>query len=158
MQPVNLGSVITDEGSKTEILCKTAQTTGALTRLKPVWNDRNISLSSKIWLMCSCSLVASIFLNACESWTLTAELQRRIQVVSAFPVGTGESANNDCAITQASFGTVIGRKRKTPQKQWGQGEALTTTVPSHRQVLAQWGQGKALTTTVPSHRQVLAQS
>ena len=27
------------------------------------------------------SLVTSIFLNACESWTLTAELQRRIQAV-----------------------------------------------------------------------------
>ena len=28
-----------------------------------------------------CSLVTSIFLYACESWTLTAELQRRIQAV-----------------------------------------------------------------------------
>ena len=44
----------------------------ALTRLKPVWNDRGISLSSKIQLMRS--LVTSIFLYACELWTLTAEL------------------------------------------------------------------------------------
>ena len=43
-----LGSVITDEGSKPEILSRKAQTTAALTRLKPVWNDRSISLSSKI--------------------------------------------------------------------------------------------------------------
>ena len=43
-----LGSVITDEGSKLEILSRVAQTTAALTRLKPVWNDRSISLSSKI--------------------------------------------------------------------------------------------------------------
>ena len=35
--------------------------------------------SSKIQLMCS--LVTSIFLHACESWTLTAELQRRIQAM-----------------------------------------------------------------------------
>ena len=35
-----LGSVITDEGSKPEIHSKIAQTTAALTRLKPVWNDR----------------------------------------------------------------------------------------------------------------------
>ena len=42
------GSVITDEGSKPEILSRKAQTTVALTRLKPVWNDRSISLSSKI--------------------------------------------------------------------------------------------------------------
>ena len=73
-----LGSLITDEGSKPEILSRIAQTTAnssiALTRLKPVWNYRSISLSSKIRLMRS--LVTSIFLYACESWTLTAELQR----------------------------------------------------------------------------------
>ena len=43
-----LGSVITDEGPKPEILSRIAQTTAALTRLKPVWNDRSISFSSKI--------------------------------------------------------------------------------------------------------------
>ena len=71
-----LGSVITDEGSKPETLSRIAQTTAALTRLKPVWIDKSISLSSKIRLMRS--LVTSIFLYACESWTLTAQLQRRI--------------------------------------------------------------------------------
>ena len=35
-----LGSVITDEGSKPEMLYRRAQTTAVLTRLKPVWNDR----------------------------------------------------------------------------------------------------------------------
>ena len=39
----------------------------------------SISLSSKIRLMRS--LVTSIFLYACESWTLTAELQRRIRAM-----------------------------------------------------------------------------
>ena len=57
-----LGSVKTDEGSKPEILSRIAQTTAALTRLKPVWNDKSISLSSKIRLMRS--LVTSIFLYA----------------------------------------------------------------------------------------------
>ena len=42
------GSGITDEGSKLEILSRIAQTTAALTRLKPVWNNRSIFLSSKI--------------------------------------------------------------------------------------------------------------
>ena len=74
-----LGSAITDEGSKPEILSRIAQTTAALTRLKQVCNDRSNSLSSKIRLMRS--LVTSIFLYACESWTLTAELQRRIQAM-----------------------------------------------------------------------------
>ena len=76
-----LGPVITDEGSKPEILSRIAQTTAALTRLKPVLNDRSISLSSKIRLMRS--LVTSIFLCACESWTLTAELQRRMMALSS---------------------------------------------------------------------------
>ena len=74
-----LGSVITDEGSKPEILIRITQITAALTRLKQVWNDRSISLSSKIRPVRS--LVTSIFLYACESWTLTAELQRRIQAM-----------------------------------------------------------------------------
>ena len=43
-----LSSVMTDEGSSPEILSGVAQTTAALTRLKPLWNDRSISLSSKI--------------------------------------------------------------------------------------------------------------
>ena len=43
-----LGSVITDEGSEPEILSRIAQTTAALSRFKPVWNFRSISLSSKI--------------------------------------------------------------------------------------------------------------
>ncbi|WP_294078372.1 hypothetical protein [Thiolapillus sp.] len=74
-----LGSVITNEGSKPELLCRIAQATAALTRLKPIWIDKSISLSSKIRLMRS--LVTSIFLYACESLTLTAELQRRIQAM-----------------------------------------------------------------------------
>ena len=35
-----LGSVISDDGSKPEILSRITQTTAALTRLKPVLNDR----------------------------------------------------------------------------------------------------------------------
>ena len=74
-----LGSFITDEGSKLKILPRIAQATAALTRLKPVCIDKSISLSSKIQLMRS--FVTSIFLYACESWTLTAELKRRIQAM-----------------------------------------------------------------------------
>ena len=61
------------------IVVALSQATAALTRLKPIWIDKSIPLSSKIRLMCS--LVTSIFLHACESWTLTAELQRRIQAM-----------------------------------------------------------------------------
>ena len=74
-----LGSVVSAEGSKSEILSRIAQTIAALARFKPVCNDRSISLSSKIRLMRS--HVTSIFLYVCESWTLTAELQRRIRAM-----------------------------------------------------------------------------
>ena len=74
-----LSSYVYDQGSKPEILSRIAETTAALTRLKPIWLDKSISLSSKIRLMRS--LVTSIFLYACESWTITAELQRRIQAM-----------------------------------------------------------------------------
>ena len=39
-----LGSVIPDEGSQPELLCRIAQTTAALTRLKPVWIDKSSKL------------------------------------------------------------------------------------------------------------------
>ena len=69
----------TAHGSKPEILSRIAQAPAALTRLKPVWIDKSISLSSKIGLMRS--LFTSIFLYACESWTLTAETETFVVVV-----------------------------------------------------------------------------
>ena len=73
-----LGAVVSDDGSKPEVLSRIEQATAALTKLKPIWRDNNISLGSKVKLMRS--LVISIFLYACESWTLTAELEKRTQV------------------------------------------------------------------------------
>ena len=74
---LHLVSVVTDEGSKQEILSRIAQTVGALSKLKTTWKDKDIALSSKIKMMRS--LVISIFLYACETWTLTEELERKIQ-------------------------------------------------------------------------------
>ena len=50
-----------------------------MTKLKVIWNDKNIAISSKIRLMRS--LVMSIFLYACETWTITADIERRIQAL-----------------------------------------------------------------------------
>ena len=72
-----LEAVASDNGSKPEVLSKIAQATAALTKLKPIWRDNNISLGSKVKLMRS--LVITIFLYACESWILTAELEKRTQ-------------------------------------------------------------------------------
>ena len=73
------GAIICNEGSKPEILSRIAQTTAALSRLKVIWRDKNISLASKVKLMRT--LILYIFLYACESWTLTAEIERRIQAL-----------------------------------------------------------------------------
>ena len=75
-----LGAVVSDDGSKPEGLSRIAQATAALTKLKSIWRDNNISLGSlgsKVKLMRS--LVISKILYACESWTLTAELEKRTQ-------------------------------------------------------------------------------
>ena len=63
-----LGSIISDQGSKPEIVNRIAQAIAALTKLNVIWKDKNIALRSKIRLMRA--LVISIFLYACESWTL----------------------------------------------------------------------------------------
>ena len=70
-------SIVSADGSKPEILSRIAQATASLTKLKPIWRDNNISLGSKLKLMRP--LVISIFLFACESWTLIAELEKRTQ-------------------------------------------------------------------------------
>ena len=72
-----LGAVVTDQGSKPEVLSRIAQTTAALARLKTIWSDKHISLSSKIRLMRS--LVISVLLYACETWTLTADILKKLQ-------------------------------------------------------------------------------
>ena len=72
-----LGAVVSDDGSKPEVLSRIAQATAALTKLKLIWRDNNVSLGSKVKLMRF--FVISIFLYACESWTLTAKLKKRTQ-------------------------------------------------------------------------------
>ncbi|GFO37239.1 endonuclease-reverse transcriptase [Plakobranchus ocellatus] len=68
-----LGLIITDEGSKPEILSRIAQTTAAPTKLKPIWNNKNISISSKIRLLRS--LVMSIFLYASQTTAAPTKLK-----------------------------------------------------------------------------------
>ena len=76
---IYLGALVSDEGSKPEVLSRIAQTTAAVTKLKVIWNDKNIAISSKITLMRS--LAMSICLYACETWTITADIERRIQAL-----------------------------------------------------------------------------
>ena len=69
--------IVSDDGSKPEILSRIAQATASLTKLRPIWRDNIMCLGSKLKLMRP--LVISIFLFACESWTLTAVLEKRTQ-------------------------------------------------------------------------------
>ena len=61
------------------IRSRIAKTIAGFTKLKIIWDDKNIDLSSKIRLLRS--LFMSIFLYSCETWTLTAEIERKIQTV-----------------------------------------------------------------------------
>ena len=70
-----LGAVVSDDDSNPEMFSMIAQATAAITKLKPIWRDNNISLESKVKLMCS--LVISIRLYACASWTY-----RSLQTIS----------------------------------------------------------------------------
>ena len=72
-----LAAIVSDEGSKPEVLSRITQTTDAVTKQKVIWND--IAISLKIRLMRS--LAMSIFLYACETWTITADTERRIQAL-----------------------------------------------------------------------------
>ena len=38
-----LGAVVSDDGFKPEVLARIAEATAALTKLKPIWRDKNIS-------------------------------------------------------------------------------------------------------------------
>ena len=71
-----LKAVVSDDGSKPKVLSRVAQATAALTKLKSILRD-NISRGSEVKLMRS--HVISIFMYACESWTLTAELEKKTQ-------------------------------------------------------------------------------
>ena len=59
-----------------EILSRITQTTASLTKLNPIWNDINLTFNSKIHLLHL--LVNSKFYYACETWTISKEIQRKI--------------------------------------------------------------------------------
>ena len=54
-----LGAVVQDDGSKPEVFSRIAQATAALTKLKPISRDNNISLGSMLKL---CVKSPSIYL------------------------------------------------------------------------------------------------
>ena len=74
-----LGAIISNKRSKPEIFSRIAKTTAALSTLKIIWSDKYISLASKVKLLWT--LILSTSLYAYESWTLTADFEKRIQAI-----------------------------------------------------------------------------
>ena len=62
--------------AKPEILSRIAQATAAY-KAEAMLGDNKLSLGSKVKLMHS--LVISIFLYACKSWPMTADIEKRTQ-------------------------------------------------------------------------------
>ena len=73
-----LGAIISNERSKTEILSRILQTKAALSRLKIIRRIMKISPASKVKLIRTL-ILSTTFHFTCKSWTLAAELERRIQ-------------------------------------------------------------------------------
>ena len=73
--------IVSGEGSKPEVLDRIAMTAATLTKVNTIWKDKAIKLSLKIILIRS--LVHSVFLYSCETWTLTAELEKRIKATES---------------------------------------------------------------------------
>ena len=113
-----LGAIVSDEGSKPEVLSRIAQTTAAVTKLKVIWNDKNIAISSKIRLIRS--LAMSIFLYACETWTITADIERRIQALEmrCFHKLLGISYRDHITKTILQGTVQGGRRRGRQRKRW----------------------------------------
>lgn len=73
-----LGSFVSEDGSSSkEIKTRIGIATSAMTRLARIWKSNTISFPVKLRLYKS--LVLSTLLYGCESWTLTADTERRIQ-------------------------------------------------------------------------------
>ena len=76
-----LGSTQTKDGtSLKEVKIRLAQAHSAMTRLVVglLWKNKTISFSARIKLRKS--PVLSVLLYECESWTLTVDLERRIEL------------------------------------------------------------------------------
>ena len=73
-----LGATISSDGkSLTEIKNRIALATGAISNLTVLWKCRKISFTVKFKLYNT--LILSVLMYGCESWTLVAESERRLQ-------------------------------------------------------------------------------
>ena len=73
-----LGFTITpDAKCDTEVKQRIAMSKDTFSKMKPIFTNRNISLSTKLNTLKT--YVWSVLLYGCECWTLTPELERRLE-------------------------------------------------------------------------------
>ena len=73
-----LGSTLSKDGRSTsEIKIRLAVAMTAMAGLQKIWRSRDLSFTTKLKLYRA--LVLSILLYGCESWTLTVEMEKRLQ-------------------------------------------------------------------------------
>ena len=104
-----LGAIISNEGSKPEILSRIAQTTAALSRLKIIWRDKNISLASKVKLMRTLILSTFLYAIGVHDDLLTMVKKRKLRWYGHISRSSGMAKT----ILQ---GTVKGARRRGRQK------------------------------------------
>ena len=71
------GSTLTEDVIPQEIKRRLTLATSAMTGLNVIWRSNPISLLIKLKLFWS--LLISILLHGCQSWTLTVDMEHRIQ-------------------------------------------------------------------------------
>ena len=81
-QFIYLGAMVTDNGSKIEILSRMAKAQSALSRLKIIWNDNHVSVKSKIRLLRSMVIIVGFVLNppppSTKFWLLASGYVKRL--------------------------------------------------------------------------------
>ena len=92
-----LGAIISEEGSKPEVLARIAQATAALSILKKIWRDRNITLRSKIRL---CTFACDIYLPIC---------MRKLGHLTPPTLQTSNTSNGDEMLCQTRLPPPWGR-------------------------------------------------
>lgn len=74
-----LGSIITENGGATEdVESRIKKARGAFTRLNKVWSSHVYHTDTKLNIFKSC--VLSVLLYACETWLVTEDIKRKLQV------------------------------------------------------------------------------
>ena len=102
-----LGYMLTADGKcETEIKRRIAMAKDCFTKLKPAIGNRNISIKTKIRILES--YVWSILLYGCESWTLTASTQCRLEATEMWflrrilRVSWSDHRTNESVLTEAN--------------------------------------------------------